>query len=84
MAAPAIKGLSSPAAAIGMAATLYPNAQIMFIRIVRMVARARSSACGTVFRSSRTRMMSAAPSATSVPRPIANPKSAPTNAGPSF
>src|SRR4051812_49374533 len=41
IAAPASTGLSSPAAAIGTAATLYPNAHARFCRIVRSVARDR-------------------------------------------
>src|SRR5580704_7602558 len=84
IAAPAISGLRNPAAASGIAAMLYPNAQARLRRMVASVARASLIASGTVPRSSRSRIISAAQMATSVPEPMASPRSAAASAGPSL
>ena len=84
IAAPAINGFSRPAAATGIAARLYPNAQARFPRIVPSVRWASRSASGTTRRSSRTRIRSAARSAMSVPVAIPRPRSAVARAGASF
>src|SRR5699024_6780597 len=76
IAAPAIIGLSSPAAASGIAATLYPNAQNRLPLIVPSVRRESRIASAALRRSPRTRVMSAASMATSVPVPMARPRSA--------
>ena len=56
MAAPAISGLRNPAAASGIAAMLYPNAQARLPRITASVPRASRIASGTAPRSSRSTM----------------------------
>src|SRR5690348_11472960 len=84
MAAPAMSGLRNPAAASGIAAMLYPNAQARLRRMVARVARASLIASGMAPRSSRSRIMSAAHRATSVPEPMASPRSAAASAGPSL
>ena len=84
MAAEAMIGLRYPSAASGSAATLYPNAQARLRRMVRKAARASPIASGTIRRSSRSKIMSAAPMATSVPDPTASPRSAAAIAGPSL
>jgi len=80
----AIIGLRKPSAASGIAATLYPKAQPRLRRMVRNVARASPIASGMVSRSSRSRIMSAAQIATSVPEPTASPRLAAASAGPSL
>ena len=60
-------GLRKPSAASGIAATLYPNAHTRLRRITVKAARASVSASGTASRPSLSRIMSAAPMATSVP-----------------
>jgi hypothetical protein len=84
IAADAMTGLSRPSAASGSAATLYPKAQARLRRIVVNVTRASRSASGTASRSSLSKIMSAAPIATSVPEPRASPRSAAASAGPSL
>src|SRR5262245_7119657 len=84
MAAAAMIGSSRPATASGMAATLYANAQKRLPLIVRSVRRARRMASPAARRSPETRVMSDASIATSVPVPIASPRSACARAGPSF
>src|SRR4029453_974748 len=76
IATPAIRGLSRPAAASGMAAMLYANAQNRFPLIVRSVRRERRMASAAARRSPRTRVRSLASMATSVPVPMASPRSA--------
>ncbi len=84
IAAEAMIGLRKPSAASGIAAALYPKAQARLRRMVRKAARASPIASGTVSRSSRSRIMSAAEMATSVPDPRASPRSAAASAGPSL
>ena len=74
MAIPAITGLSSPATASGMAATLYAKAQKRFALIVRSVLRASRIASAAPRRSPETSVRSLASIATSVPVPIAIPR----------
>ena len=73
-------GLRKPSAASGIAATLYPKAHPRLRRMVRNAARASPIASGTVRRSSRSRIMSAADMATSVPDPRANARGRPPRA----
>src|SRR5581483_274710 len=75
-------GDSAPAA-IGMATTLYANAQNRFRFIVDNAARARSSVNGTDRKSARTNETSAASTAMSTP-PIAIPTSASASAAASL
>src|SRR5213592_2421272 len=67
-----------------MSSTLYPNAQIRFQRIVRIVRRASSIAVYTASRSPRISVTSDASMATSVPVPMAIPTSACASAGASL
>src|SRR4051812_14136307 len=71
MAAPAIIGLSSPAAAKGIAATLYANAQNRLPLMVLSVRRDSRIASAAARRSPRTSVRSPASMATSVPVPMA-------------
>ena len=73
-------GLSRPNAASGIAATLWAKAQNRLVLIVRRVARDSRIAVAAPRRSSLTKVMSEAPIATSVPAPIAMPRSAWANA----
>ena len=84
MAAPAMIGLRSPATASGMAAVLYPKAQPRFWRMVRNVRRERRMAVATPSSSAESRVMSELSMATSVPVPMAMPRSAWTRAGASL
>src|SRR5436190_7325211 len=84
IAAAAIIGFSSPATARGIAATLYANAQKRLPLIVRSVRRASRIASTTARRSPETRVTSLASMATSVPVPIASPRSACASAGASL
>src|SRR6266550_6872814 len=84
IAAAAMMGLSKPATATGMAATLYANAQKRFPLIVRRVRRASAIASAAARRSPETNVRSLASIATSVPVPIARPRSACASAGESL
>src|SRR5690606_10924882 len=61
-------GTNNPIAT-GIAATLYPNAQIKFQIIVLNVSRLSVKACGSLFRSPRINVMSAVSISISVPVP---------------
>src|SRR5262249_40310958 len=76
IAAAAMIGFNSPATASGIAATLYANAQNRLLLIVRSVLRARRMASTAARRSPETSVRSDASIATSVPVPIARPRSA--------
>ena len=84
MAAPAIIGFSNPAAATGTAIVLYANAQNRFDLMVCKVARESRSDMGIARISERISTISEACTATSVPEPIAMPRSARAKAGASF
>src|SRR5581483_11290505 len=84
IAAAATIGSSRPATASGMAATLYTNAQKRLPLIVRSVLRARRMASAAARRSPETSVRSDASMATSVPVPIASPRSAWASAGASL
>ena len=73
-----------PAAASGIAATLYANAQNTLALIVRSVARDSRMASTTRRRSPLTMVRSLACIATSVPPPMAMPTSAWASAAASF
>src|SRR5690606_28015395 len=75
IAAPASIGFSSPSAASGIAAVLYAKAQNRLPLMVERVRRDRRIASAAARRSPRTRVMSPASIATSVPVPIADRKS---------
>src|SRR5919106_426113 len=84
IAAAATIGSRRPATASGIAATLYANAQKRLPRIVRSVRRARATPSAAARRSPETSVMSEASIATSVPVPIAIPRSACARAGASL
>src|SRR5690606_13103600 len=76
IAAPASIGASRPRAASGIAATLYAKAQNRFVRMTPSVLRERRTASPATRRSLRTSVTSLASVATSVPVPMAIPRSA--------
>src|SRR6185503_18596286 len=84
IAAAATIGLRSPATASGIAATLYANAQKRLPLIVASVRRASRIASTAARRSPDTSVRSDASIATSVPVPIARPRSAWASAGASL
>src|SRR6476469_9953506 len=81
---PASIGFSRPAAASGIAATLYANAQNRLPLITARVRRDRRIASAAALRSPRTSVRSLASIATSVPVPMARPRSACASAAASF
>src|SRR6266508_303132 len=77
-------GLRSPATPSGMAATLYAKAQNRCVLIVARTRRASRIASGAARRSPDTSVRSPASMATSVPVPMAMPRSACASAGASL
>ena len=76
MAVPAIIGLRRPAAANGIPIQLKIRAQKRFCLILVKVLRLKLIACTNELRSLRTKTISAASTAMSVPDPMAKPISA--------